>query len=351
MNPLNIVVTGATGMVGYHVVAHLLKQPYSVTATARNPVRPPLSNLKADFAKLDLEQLDITDREGCFNIAQKADIIVHCAGIIDPYASRSEIQKVNVTGTINMLDAAIKAGCKQFIHISSLSVITAQRDQYGVAEDAEMLYCGEPYADSKVDAENAIRMKMGSSGTAITILRPGFIYGPMERAWMPRLLESLRTGKAMLIDGGIKQTNVIGINNLCLAIELALMNPQAQDQVFNLTDGQIVTKKELFDTICEYMGYPPVERAVPGSVAKLFCNFISSFAPYLPVAARQKLARYSKAAFRLAGLNQGFDISKAEKHLGYRHLQPFTEGMQEALNYFQARQQAARPRDSQAISR
>lgn len=353
MNPLNVVVTGATGMVGYHVVAHLLKQAYKVTATARNLHVPPLSALKEDFAGLVLQQLDVTDRDGCFNIAKGADIVIHCAGIIDPYASRAEIRKVNVTGTVNMVDAAINAGCQQFIHISSLSVITAQKDQYGVAEDAATLYGGEPYADSKVDAEQAVSMRMGKSAVAITVLRPGFIYGPMERAWMPRLLESLRTGKAMLIDGGIKQTNVIGINNLCLAVELALANPQAKDQVFNLTDGQTVTKKELFDTICEYMGYPPVEKAVPGAVAKLFCDFVSFFAPYLPAASRKKLARYSKAAFRLAGLNQGFDISKAEKLLQYHNLQPFTEGMKEALDYFQNKQQkttTVQP-DSQVISR
>ncbi|MGX9105276.1 NAD-dependent epimerase/dehydratase family protein, partial [Escherichia coli] len=92
----------------------------------------------------------------------------------------------NVQGTQTVLESSQKAQLKQFIHISSLSVITGQGDQFDVDETAPLRFCGENYADSKASAEQMLRDKMSEAGTMpITILRPGFIYGPYEKTWMP----------------------------------------------------------------------------------------------------------------------------------------------------------------------
>jgi nucleoside-diphosphate-sugar epimerase len=168
----------------------------------------------------------------------------------------------------------------------------------------------------------------------VTSLRPGFIYGPRERSWMPRLINSISTGKAMLIDGGSKQTNVIYVGNLCTAVELALLNQKSYGQVYNLTDGQVISKKQLFDTIADGLGLPRVTKQVPGAVAKVFCQMVSSVAPMLPVESQRKLARFSRAAFRLAAVNQGFSIKKAESELGYTNRIPFATGMADTLSTF-----------------
>src|SRR5205823_6003075 len=159
--------------------------------------------------------------------------------------------------------------------------------------------------------------------------RPGFIYGPGEKAWMPRLIKNIANGKAMLIDGGTKETNVIYIENLCRAIEAAILNPQAYGQVYNLTDGEKITKKELFAAISDGLKLPRVNKKIPGSVARIACELVSTVAPSLPIDTRRKLSRFSRAAFRLAGVNQGFDISKARTELGYTNLVPFEKGMKE----------------------
>ena len=114
---------------------------------------------------------------------------------------------------------------------------------------------------------------------------------------MPRLINSISTGKAMLIDGGTKETNVIYIENLCRAIEKALMNERAYGQAYNLTDGQKISKKQLFDAISNGLGLPAVTKRVPGSIAKVACEVISTIAPALPPSSRAKLSRFSRAAF------------------------------------------------------
>lgn len=336
-----VAVTGAGGLVGSYLVKYLSARGYSVRAIVRAPGRPEhliacIESARRAKKDVDLKIGDVNDSASLLDTFRECQVVVHAAGNVDPYGSRDAIFKTNVEGTKTTLSAARAAGCKQFIHLSSLSVITGQGDQFDVNESAPLCYCGENYADSKVATEEALDIEIKTPGINITIVRPGFIYGPYEKTWMPRLIESIRTGKAALIDGGKKETNVINVENLCRAIEGAMNNPAAFGQRYNLTDGQKISKKMLFDTMSEALKLPHVTRVVPSAVAKPFFNLVSLVAPMLPVETQRKLARYSRAAYRLVGVNQGFSIAKAEKELSYTDRVPFAQGMKEALSTFSA---------------
>lgn len=325
-----VFVTGATGLVGLHVCKHLAANGFEVIAGVRG------SSNTAELQKLPgnitLAVSDLLDSKKLGELMQGCSTVVHCAGAVDPHAKREDIMATNVGGTESALTAAIASGVKQFIHISSLSVITGQEDQFDVDESAPLRYCGEAYADSKVDAEKAVNGR--ATQIATTILRPGFIYGPGERAWMPRLLGNLKAGKVMLIDGGTRQTNVIYVENLARAVELAIGRQAAFGQVFNLTDEKTPTKKELFDTICDALELPRVTKKIPRPVAQAVCEVVSRIAPFLPPNAKQGLSRFSRAAFRLAAVNQGFSVKKAQQTLGYTNMVPFEQGMKETLKSF-----------------
>jgi 2-alkyl-3-oxoalkanoate reductase len=328
---LRAIITGATGLVGFSTVRRLLNSGHDVLACVR--AKSPTEALRALPGNLSVVIAELDDPVGLARQMQGCAVVVHCAGSVDPHASREDIYKVNVEGTRGVLGAAVASEVKQFIHISSLSVITANRDQYNVDESVPIRYCGEAYADSKVDAEKIVQLET-TGRIATTILRPGFIYGPHEKAWLPGLIKSLRDGKVMLIDGGTKQTNVIYVENLSRAIELSLLNRAAFRQVYNLTDGKPPSKKELFDTVCRELKLPPVTKRVPGFIARSVCNAASAVAPLLPPGKRKQLSRFSTAAYRLAGVNQGFDISKAERELGYVDRIPFAEAMAYTLQSF-----------------
>lgn len=338
MPPLKLFVTGATGMVGIHIVQHMLNRGHEVTAMVRRS--SDTSKLKVLPGKLDIRTNELDNASSLGNLMKGHDVVIHCAGSVDPHATRDEIFGINVNGTEIALRSAIDAGIKQFIHMSSLSVITGQDDQYDVDENAPLRTCGEAYADSKVEAEKLVISLAGTHDMQVTILRPGFIYGPGERAWMPRLINNIRTKKAMLIDGGTKETNVIYIGNLCLAAELALLNTKSYNRVYNLTDGQKVSKKQLFDAIADGMGMPRITKTMPSAIARPVCELISKIAPMLPPEKRQGLSRFSRAAYRLAGINQGFSIARAEQELGYVNRTPFEEGMAKTLEQFKGADQA-----------
>ncbi len=332
----SVAVTGAGGLVGSYLCEYLAKKEYRVTALVRSANRPAhlidCANRYADFVKIAVA--DVTNPASLKSTFSGVDVVVHAAGNVNPYGSRQAIFATNVDGTRNALRAAIEEQVKQFIHVSSLSVITGQGDQYDVNEEAEPKYCGENYADSKVESEKLVLAQRNADAIKVTAIRPGFIYGPHERTWMPRLIESIKLGKAALIDGGTKETNVVYVENLCRAIEGAILNPLAYGEIYNITDGQKVTKKDLFDAISDGLQMPRVNKRIPGFLAKPFCELVSTIAPFLPATSQQKLARYSRAAFRLAGLNQGFSIAKAERQLNYTSRVLFAQGMAETLAHF-----------------
>lgn len=332
-----VAVTGAAGLVGSHVVEHLASQGFNVVAIARaitSDKEGVLSGLVARFPNVTLAYADIVDPIATKSALKGANVVVHAAGIVDPYGSREAIFATNVGGTLSALRCAKEVHASQFIHVSSLSVITGKGHQYNLADSAPLKLCGEAYADSKVEAEKLVMKEANKGAIAITIVRPGFIYGPRERAWMPRLIQSIATGKAMIIGDGTKETNVIYVGNLCLAIEAVIGNQTANGQIYNLTDGQSITKRQLFDAIADGMGLPRVTKKVPFIVAQAVCESISRVAPALPTSMQRNLARYSRAAFRLAALNQGFNITKAERELGYRNRIKFQDAMAATLQYF-----------------
>ncbi|MBK9144102.1 MAG: NAD-dependent epimerase/dehydratase family protein [Candidatus Melainabacteria bacterium] len=326
----NVAITGATGLVGASLAKYLADRGYGVTALARNREKAE-ALLSGSGARIETIP-DIQDVGSLSERLRDIDVLVHAAGSVDPYGKRETIFAINVGGTRAALAAAARQGVKQFIHISSLSVITGQGDQYDVDESAPLTRCGEAYADSKVEAEELVMSEASAGEIEVTALRPGFIYGPGERAWLPRLINSISRGKAMLIDGGAKETNVIYVQNLNRAIEGAILNENAYGRVYNLTDGEKITKKVLFDTIADCLGLPRVKKKIPSVVAKPACEIISTIAPFLGPDKQRALARFSRAAFRLAGVNQGFSIARAETDLGYVDRIPFNEGMKETLS-------------------
>jgi 2-alkyl-3-oxoalkanoate reductase len=332
MNKLQVAVTGAAGLVGSHLVEFLAKQGYPVVAVCRTRPTEPFAKAWAQMG-VRVVEANVTDQKSMTTALSGADIVVHAAAIVDPFGSRDLIFKTNVEGTQNTIAAALANQVKQFILISSLSVITGRKDQFETREDAPYQPCGEAYADSKIAAEEAVRVAIKKEGLPATILRPGFIYGPREKAWLPRLINSIATGKAVLVDGGNRETNVIYVENLNRAVGACIGQPAALGQIYNLTDGPGITKKQLFDAISNRLNLPPVTRNVPAPVVRTFCECISTIAPLLPVEKQRGLARYSRAAFRLVGQNQGFSIKKAEKELGYVDRIPFAEGMAQTLAY------------------
>jgi nucleoside-diphosphate-sugar epimerase len=334
-----VFITGATGTVGLYLFEYLANRGYTVVggiraASQRNEIDKIVKNFPntASFIEADITDLNLLSK----NIAG-CDVVIHTAAAIEPYSNWQELKRINVAGTDNVLQASLEAAVHHFIHISSLSVITGDRDQFKVNEESRPIYSREPYANSKIEAEKIVLSQVHSQSINVTVLRPGFIYGPHERTWMPRLIQAMKKGRAMFVGDTDKETNVIYVENLCRAIEAAILNEKAYGQIYNLTDGQSVSKRRLFDTICDELQLPRVSLIIPAFAAKLLVESATAITPLVPNYLKNKLARYSRAAYRLVAVNQGFDISKAERDLNYKDRIPFAKGMSKTLSNWRSR--------------
>lgn len=320
-------------MVGSHIVQVLLECGDSVVGLLRASSKNAhlLDLQQAHAGRLTLATAELCEVNKLKELMSDCDVVVHTAAAIKAIGGARELREINVNGTASTLRAAISASVKQFIHISSLSVITGEEDRFATTEEEALRYCREPYANSKIDAEKIVINQRLNNRIAVTILRPGFIYGPNERTWVPRLVRTFKSQTGMLVGDGDKETNVIYVGNLCRAIYLALLNPVAFGQIYNLTDGQGITKRELFDAMCEELGVPKVRLTIPNLAARILVDTVSALAPMAPGSLKDFLSQYSRAAYRLVAINQGFDISKAERELNYVDRIPFAEGMAHTL--------------------
>ena len=191
MKNIKIAVTGATGLVGSHISEYLAQRGYLIKAIVRSKENAEIFAEHWSNLYIEIIEANITNKTDMEKALADAEVVIHAAGIVDPYAEPIEINNVNVAGTKLVLETAIQLRLKQFIFISSLSVITGNNDQYKATESAPLVLCGESYADSKVKSEQLVTSSLYKDKIDVTVLRPGFIYGPRERAWLPQLIRKL----------------------------------------------------------------------------------------------------------------------------------------------------------------
>ncbi|MCC6985381.1 MAG: NAD-dependent epimerase/dehydratase family protein, partial [Anaerolineales bacterium] len=110
------------------------------------------------------------------------DLVIHTAAIVTNNVSREEAWRVNVLGTRRVLDAAIQAGAKRFVHISSLAAMRFNIEDQA-DESAPVMPTGNPYVDTKIASEHVVLSAHAKGEMNCTIIRPADIYGPGSRPW------------------------------------------------------------------------------------------------------------------------------------------------------------------------
>jgi nucleoside-diphosphate-sugar epimerase len=324
---MRILVTGATGFVGSQLVPSLVSRGDAIRALVRKTSR--LEDLR--HPRVELCYGDVTDPDSLRNAVQGIEAVIHCASVVGESGNREEFLRVNVEGTRNLLEACRGLPLKRFVHISSLSVITGYKDHEGTKEEAPYRPTGENYADTKIEAEKLVLEYGRRHQIPVTILRPGFIFGPGDRLFLPTVIKNLREGKVKLIDQGKKLLNLTHVGNLIEAIDRALTQDEAVGEIFNITDGEKVSKRQFFFAVADLMGIPRPAKSIPFPVAWILCAVVTALYKILRI---RKLPPISRMKLRFAGQNQWFDISKSERLLGYRHKIRFEEGLKDAVRWY-----------------
>jgi len=323
-----LLVTGATGMVGSHVVERARQQGWAVRAF----VRPEANVELLKQWGVELIRGNFEDQSALHAAVQNATVIVHCAAKVGDWGPVEDYRRMNVQGLEDLILASQQAhSLKRFIHLSSLGVYPA-RDHYGTDE-------GEPtaqtsidgYTLSKVEAEQLVLKCQRQQGFPAVVLRPGFIYGPRDRTILPRLLGKLQTRQFAFLGSPEKVMNNTYVNNLVDAIFLAIDREVVRPGPFNITDGRLVTKREFVSTIARSAGYPEPTKVVPLGVAKVLARVLETTWRLL---GKTEAPLLSQARIKFLGLNLDFSIEAAKRELGYHPAVDFAEAMESTMKDF-----------------
>ena len=194
-------VTGATGLVGYNVVVTLLKRNRKVRALVRSMEK----GKRLLPSECELIQGDITDKNSIDNAMKGCSTVYHSAGFPEQWMKDPGIfQKVNVEGTRNMVDVALKQNIKRFIYTSTIDVFAAEAGQEFDETNLDPLPKGTYYERSKQLADQLVAAAI-QKGLPALFLHPSAVYGPgpSESPGTNDLILKLSQGKVpVLLPGG-----------------------------------------------------------------------------------------------------------------------------------------------------
>lgn len=316
-----VLVTGASGFVGSHLCSRLVQEGYRVKAM----VRPTSSLARLKDLDVDLAYGDLTDSRSLQSGLKGVEIVFHAGASVGDWVKYDQAQAVNVQGTENLLKASLANQVKRFIAVSSLAVL-GMKDHYGTKEEAPYQKTGDGYCDSKIESEQLILEFGRQNNLAVTILRPGFIYGPGDNQLLPRILETLEKGKFAFIGKGDKILNIVYIENFVSAAVLAARSEKAIGQIYNITDGARVDRREFIYTIAEVWGLARPEKEVPLWLARALTPIMEKVNT---ITRSKNPPLLNRAKMKFMALNLDFDISKARSELGYNPVFNLRQALEE----------------------
>ncbi len=248
-----VLITGAGGFVGRHLCEKMLHQGWKVRAAVRAPCPLPLGVEIAAVGTIDGET-DWTD------VLSGVDAIIHLAARAHVMRetkadSMAIFRAVNVTATEHLAHAAVKAGIRRFVFISTVKVNGETTPNLPFSESMPV-DPQDAYGLSKWEAEQHLRSISDGTGMELVILRPPLVYGPGVRANFLRLLSIANSGLPLPLESVKNRRSLIYVGNLVSAIQACLEHPSASGQTFLVSDGEDMSTAELIRRIGKALGRP-----------------------------------------------------------------------------------------------
>ena len=267
-----VLVTGASGFVGSHLLPELLGAGHRVVALVRSPASGTkvTGRLPAALAaSVELRTGDV-DRPATLPAALAGvDAVVHLAAIPRDRTGGRQLLAVNLDGTRNVIAAMQEAGIRRLVHLGALGV-----------EDREELH----YAKSKARAEQAVR----ESGLDWTILKPSLLFGPGDGFFnIIADLVRLSPGIVPVPGDGTSRFQPLHVADLALCLRLSVERPTTVGNACELGGPRTWTYREITVEVCRAMGRRRAILPVPLPLIRLVAGAAEAAHLPFPVATDQ----------------------------------------------------------------
>ncbi len=247
-----VLVTGASGFIGPHVVRELATRGYVVRAAARSPLEAMLPGV--EYAVLP----DLAKPFDARPVVARIDAVVHLAGIAHAKVALPETayQAVNTNSARRFAEAARDAGVKKFVFVSSVRAQCGP-SVAGVVREEMTPAPTDAYGRSKLAAEAAIAETLAGSQTGWTVLRPVLVYGAGVKGNMQTLFRLARAPIPLPLGSLTGQHSLVSIGNLASAIAHVLTSPQTANATFLVADTAPLTIPEIISALRAGLGRKP----------------------------------------------------------------------------------------------
>lgn len=326
---MKVLVTGAAGLLGEHLVNMLVEGGSEVRAM----VLP-----GEDVAHLErLPRVEVVHGDLTCSVALRRAVhgvqrIYHLAARTGVWGPEQSYWQVNVWGLAKLVRLAQQAGVQRIVHTSSITVY-GHRLRGIITEEHPFHAENNPYSRSKIAGERLLARLVREQGAPVVIVRPGWIYGPGDRASFARFVALIAAGRGFLVGTGRNILPLVYVRDVARGLIRAGEAGEACiGQAYTLADDHRVSQAEYFNTIAEFLGVAPVTRTIPywplylaGRCAEL------SWRALAPRAGTPPLTTYGVT---LLGGNQEFSIDKARRDLGYEPVYTIIQGVAQGVRWY-----------------
>ena len=307
-------VTGATGLVGSHIVERLQQDGWAVRALVRE-------HSSAEWLSrhhVDLALGDVLDSVTFSSAADGCDVIFHAAAAITPTGGWESFRRPNIDGTANAILAAESSGAR-LVHLSSVAVYgpSGRYRPDGPTDERTPL---EPlpdrayYARSKRESEAMVLAAHGAGDIWAAAVRPCVVYGPRDRQFVPRVARLLAFGVAPLIGGGESILAIVHAANVADGAVRAAGRDAAGGRAFNVANDFPVSVADFLDLAATGMGRNVRRIRVPLPVARA-ASGIASTAARLTMG--EGMGAFAASAVDFLTRDNPFSSELARRELGW----------------------------------
>ncbi len=313
-----VLVTGAGGFIGRHVVCHQLAHGRAVRALDRNAAGV------ADFQPGEgLEVLvgDISDPGIQRKAVEGVDILFHLASAhLERGMPDSEFYRINVDALKSLLEASRDAGVRRFVQVSSCGI-------YGNVERSPANEDGPfhpdiAYEKSKLAGEQAVREFQEKYRFPVVVVRPVWVYGPgCHRT--ARLFRMISKGKFLMVGHGRNLRSAVYITDLLDALELCATTEGIEGETFIITNDEQVTVASVVGEIAQLTGAGAPKLRLPVPIARLgalAAEALGKITGMEPPISRRSMKFFTNDA--------GFTSAKAQQMLGFKPQVALKEGLE-----------------------
>ena len=323
---MKFLVTGGTGFTGKVLVKRLIEGGHQVVAMDYK------EGIKTDEIRgwgAEVVIGSVTERDLVNRVVEGVDVVHHLAAAFRELdVPNSYYEEVNIQGTVNVLEAAAKAGVKRFIYCSTCGV--HGNVEHPPAAETAPIAPADYYQRTKYDAEPLVLAANGEAMRTL-VVRPAAIYGPGDPERFGMIFRRVNKGVFPIFGDGKALYHPLYVDNFVDVLQTVSAPGAGDGQIYLIADEEYVEIEELVKRVAQAMGrevrlphYPFLPLSAAGHVMEWVCRPFKVTPPIFP----RRVDWYRQ--------NRAFDIGKAKRDLGYSPKIGLDEGLRRTAEWYRA---------------